>query len=64
MWVPPAIITEINTGLTKMASDYGMEYLDLHTLFLMPDGTPDAAVLKKTGFHLEEEGLSKVVRRG
>lgn len=59
MWVPPAIITEINTGLTKMASDYGMEYLDLHTLFLMPDGTPDAACFEEDGVHLEEEGYRR-----
>lgn len=59
MWVPPAIITEINAALKKMASDYRMEFLDLHTLFLLPEGVPDAICFEEDGVHLEEEGYRR-----
>lgn len=59
MWVPPAIIEEINAALKKMASEYRMEYLDLHTLFLLPDGTPDATCFEEDGVHLEAEGYRR-----
>lgn len=59
MWVPPAIIEEINAALKTMAAEYRMEYLDLHSLFLLPDGAPDAACFEEDGVHLEEEGYRR-----
>lgn len=59
MWVSPEVIEEINEALKKMASDYRMDYLDLHTLFLLPDGAPDAACFEEDGVHLEEEGYRR-----
>jgi lysophospholipase L1-like esterase len=41
-----------------MANQHGMEYLDLHRLFLDKEGRPDPALFEEDGVHLSGKGYT------
>jgi lysophospholipase L1-like esterase len=57
-WVPPEVIIDANRAIRGMADLHGMEYLDLYSLFLNSDGTPDAELFDEDGIHLSAKGYT------
>lgn len=58
MWLEPDLILSINQSLRTMSSKLSIYYLDVHSLFLGPDGELIRSYLDIDGIHLTSEGYA------
>lgn len=55
-WISNEEIRRSNEGIRVVARETGATYLDIHPLFLGPEGAPIKACLLDDGVHLSSEG--------
>jgi lysophospholipase L1-like esterase len=58
-WIPKERIQEVNRSLHKIAQETRTEVLDLHNMFVDPQGNPVRDYLLPDGVHLAEKGYSR-----
>ena len=57
-WVDGSVITRVNEGLMRLAAEAGARYLDVHGMFVEPDGSPRPDYLMDDGVHLSDRGYA------
>ncbi len=57
-WISNQVIKDINRELEQIAREHHAEYLDVHSFFLDPEGTPKSEYLQDDGVHLSSRGYT------
>jgi len=55
-WISNDVIKDVNQNLMMIARDHRAEYLDLHRLFIDPEGRPIRGYLLDDGVHVSTKG--------
>ena len=58
-WIPKATLREVNRSVHKIAQETNTEVLDLHPVFVDPQGNPIKDYLLPDGVHLSEKGYAR-----